>query len=188
MKLFAFFMCLATTGLMIWYNLLLLGTDVPHEAILPSTTITQGKNQTPQAAVEIEDETEKASSARVQTLTRPLFSPTRRPFQKPTMARVQVIKNAVTLPPVSQPPPERPQLLLLGVSSTPEAKLALVQLGTSNEQWVKIGDEIDRWTVASISTDQISLELQGSSQEFDLFEKLESETDSGSQTDAKSSR
>ncbi len=97
------------------------------------------------------------------TLKRPLFTPTRRPFDPvKNMARAE----SEGLPPVNTPdispqaPPTVMNVMLVGYTSSPQrGKRALVR--TANERvgtWIAIGDQVDGWRLRELSADRATFE------------------------------
>ena len=101
-----------------------------------------------------------------ETVSRPLFNPTRR--QKVKAATVEV----ASAPPIAVPPPAvasaaNASLRLLGImhgdiDSGGAGKRVLIQaLNASEASWVKIGSEISGWRLTNIDSDGVVVEASG---------------------------
>jgi hypothetical protein len=100
------------------------------------------------------------------TRDKPLFAPTRRPPAPPPPPPPAVVRQA---PP--PPPPQPPALTFFGVVSEADGARALVR-GPSNESLrLRIGDEVEGWSVIEIDRRRLVLSLGERSETFSLFER-----------------
>lgn len=101
-----------------------------------------------------------ASTAVSESLARPLFHRTRRPFQ----AAPEIIEEAipVDVPEVvaEQPTPvARPPLRLVGLSASNGRHRALLSIGEdgSEPRWYGVGDSVEGWTIDAITSKDVRL-------------------------------
>lgn len=91
------------------------------------------------------------------TVGRPLFEPSRRPFERsrpaPAAAPVPIAKPAA--------PPEEPRFKLLGVIMDGSRSLALLATGDGRSQRLEVGDAVDGWQVDSIKLSEVVLSRSG---------------------------
>jgi len=97
------------------------------------------------------------------TRNKPLFSPTRKPPEKPLAAPAVVNRSG----PAEEVPP--PQLSLFGIVSDPDGVRALIKLPTNQTLRVRVGDEISGWTVSQIEPRRLVLTLDKRTAVFVLF-------------------
>jgi hypothetical protein len=113
-----------------------------------------------------------AQSDYTETLKRPLFTPTRRPFEpvKPNPPEPNPAKTPDIIP-LAQPPTL--QVKLVGYTASPQrGKRALVR--TANERvgtWMSIGDQVDGWRLRELSADRATFEYGTQRQELLLETK-----------------
>lgn len=112
---------------------------------------------------------EPTRSPRVQTLARPLFSPTRRrpaparePEPEPVAARASE--------PVAPPPPavEPPVLRVLGLRGVGADRAALVD-GADGSAWLRAGDSVGSWSVSLVGERGLTLEHAERTHEVGMF-------------------
>lgn len=96
-----------------------------------------------------------------QSLMRPLFHASRRPFQPPPPQPEPVAEAApavVEVEAVPPPPEPAPQFRLAGISLSGSARRALLgPVAGPDMRWYEQGDNIDGWTVASITSETVTL-------------------------------
>ncbi len=101
-------------------------------------------------------------------LERPLFSETRRVFQQPEVRLNEepplsppfLESGPVEIEAIVQPSP--PNLTFKGFVKTANQYLALILVGdTGAEKWLGIGEEINGWTIKSISENQLNFRQNG---------------------------
>jgi hypothetical protein len=121
-----------------------------------------------------------AQSDYTETLKRPLFTPTRRPFD-PVKSKVPELTSAIVpdiSPPALTASPPTLQVKLVGYTASPQrGKRALVR--TSNDKvgtWISIGDQVDGWRLRELSADRATFEL-GSQRQVLLFEATRQPTE-----------
>jgi hypothetical protein len=110
-----------------------------------------------------------------ETFTRPLFSPTRRPFVAPKQPEPEPVAEVqppaeptpepVEPPPAPEPPPELPppydpgQFQLKGVLQNGENLAVLLATPDApNGLWLSTGSEIMGWTIVNIDKNAVTLE------------------------------
>jgi type II secretory pathway component PulC len=99
------------------------------------------------------------------TLSRPLFSPSRKPPAPPPPPPPPVVQAT---PPPAPPPP--PNLVLFGVVMDGEDARAVVRTGADKKMLrARIGDEIDGWKVSQIEGRKVVLSQDGRLATFTLF-------------------
>ncbi|WP_312408649.1 hypothetical protein [Rhizobium sp.] len=106
-----------------------------------------------------------------QSLTRPLFSPTRRDYvaeETPTVPVEEVVEE----PPL-QPDTSPLQLTLLGTRTFNGIRSALVALPDQQGDWVSVGDEIDGWTIVEVGTDRLVVGRAGQNVTVALYPAAE---------------
>lgn len=102
-----------------------------------------------------------------QTLSRPLFSPTRREFvvqEKPVQQqdKASVDKSAVTV--------TRPAIAFQGTRTIEGERWALVRLeGSQTAEWLPVGTKIAGWTITKIGADNLTLAQKDETASYDLF-------------------
>lgn len=118
-----------------------------------------------------------------ETLTRPLFSRSRRKFippQKPKPAAptpVQAVQaTAQHSQPVAPPPSD---LILIGISLRNDQSSALMSKGPGNNVWVSTGDEIAAWKVSEIDANSVRLTHGGRETFLYLYKHQTSGTGNG---------
>lgn len=113
----------------------------------------------------------------VQSKTRPLFSPSRRPWAAPVQPQlpaavdvpIAVIAEPV-VPELAPAPAEPPKIRLLGTRITPSGVSALLlRDGASTADWHKSDDVIDAWTIRTIEPDFIELFLKSATVKVELY-------------------
>jgi hypothetical protein len=108
-----------------------------------------------------------------ETLKRPLFTPTRRPFDpaKNKPPEPTPVNAPAPVPQAPAAPPPSLQVKLVGYTASPQrGKRALVR--TANERvgtWISIGDQVDGWRLRDLNADRATFEL-GSQRQVLLFE------------------
>ncbi len=130
-------------------------------AIAVAAARAQAPMQTPTPAAGLANPVATLSLDRLAaTRERPLFSPSRRP-PPPSPA-------PIASPPPPPPPP--PNLTLFGVVMDDEDARAVVQTGPANKiRRVRIGDDIDGWTVSQIEQRRLVLSLDSRLATFTMF-------------------
>jgi general secretion pathway protein N len=94
------------------------------------------------------------------TRERPLFSPTRRPPPPPVL--VDQGRPA--------PPPDPPNLALLGIVKDLSGGSAIIRSKSSDKVLrVRVGDKVDSWKVGQVEERKLVLSLDGRSTVFTLF-------------------
>lgn len=94
----------------------------------------------------------------IHAATRPLFSPTRRPFlapvaMEPVAAPLEILDADARID-----PPQPPNFALVGIHKSPQKAMVLVQTnGTSDALWLSVGGTIDQWNVTSIGRSSVDL-------------------------------
>jgi hypothetical protein len=102
-----------------------------------------------------------------QLQTRPLFSPTRRPWIAPQLEPVDEPVPQVEIEPVIAEDVSRPAISLIGIQKTPlGAKALLLKSGMQDASWFQPGQNVEGWIVRSIDSD--SVELINGTQAFKL--------------------
>lgn len=149
----------ALTGLA-WLNMKWIETPLDLTPIVPSATpVHQPDSRAPNVAApwQFTDLADGLS----ESLARPLFHATRRPFVPPVSdqtAPMPVEPSAVEVVEQPEPPPALPELWLAGVSASGEIKRALIgRAGAADVQWVKAGDTVAGWRVEAITSTAIVL-------------------------------
>jgi hypothetical protein len=108
--------------------------------------------------------------------TRPLFSPTRRPWVAPTLEPVQepvVAPEPIVIEPVVAVEVQPPQVSLLGIDITPAgAKALTLESGATDAVWLRAGELLGGWTVRNIRTTSIELENGSRTVTLDLYPTL----------------
>ena len=100
------------------------------------------------------------------TRDRPLFTPSRRPFVAPPVARAEA-------PPPPPPPP--PELTFFGTLVDAEGASAIVRGGPSEKPvHVHVGDMVGGWKIAMIDDRQIVLSRDDRSITFTMFDSAQS--------------
>lgn len=116
-----------------------------------------------------------AENNNTETLKRPLFTPTRRPFDPakniaPDATPAAAPEKAIE-PPTAPPAPL--QVKLVGYTASPQrGKRALVR--TPNERagtWISIGDQVDGWRLRELSADRATFEFGSQRQVLQLETK-----------------
>ena len=89
---------------------------------------------------------------------RPLFDETRRPFQRPAPQETTEEKEPRQEEPVEiKPPPEPPVVELLGVLHQGTSAVALVRTETGVERWLRTGETLEGWKIATIGSNFLTL-------------------------------
>ena len=97
-----------------------------------------------------------------ETTERPLFTPSRR---KPPP---EVAAAPVEAPP--PPPPAPPKLSLFGIVQDEHGPRAIARSGTDDKTvGLRVGDQVESWSVSSIGRTQLTLSLKERSVVFSLF-------------------
>jgi hypothetical protein len=115
--------------------------------------------------------------APVESLLRPLFHPTRRPFVAPPPvaveeAEVEVVEDPTLHEPdpemeVSEPPPE---FRLAGISGSADGIRVLLGMGSGGDfQWYRQGDELSGWKVTAITKLAVTLQRGEQNLTFPLY-------------------
>lgn len=104
----------------------------------------------------------------VESLERPLFSPTRTMYRPP-----ETPASSETLPPpaalVEMLPPT---LRLHGIREIAGVRAGLVSLGPSgNEEWIVQGSSIQGWTISEITRDTLTLSHESQIKSYSLFDQ-----------------
>ncbi len=120
-----------------------------------------------------DDESDEASFQSVQTLSRPLFNPTRRPFRKQVKKTVKVVRAKQKVIEAKAAP--QPDLELLGVSAGPDSTRALVKMEGQDAQWVQKSDSVENWTIGNILPHSITLVHGKQTAHYELFPSSETE-------------
>ncbi len=96
-----------------------------------------------------------------ETVTRPLFSRSRRKFVPPAKPKPVALRPAPKLRAAPKPPPKPatppPKISLIGVSLRKGEASALLAQGGGENVWVSEGDVIAAWTVKQIGSNSIVL-------------------------------
>ncbi len=102
-----------------------------------------------------------------ETLARPLFSDSRRPFQVQANAGVQVPAEA----PAPTAPSPKLNLKLLGTMNVDaEARKALMQTDDAPRAvWVGVGEAIGGWRLVKIANGTVEIETTGARQQLTLY-------------------
>jgi hypothetical protein len=98
----------------------------------------------------------------VHSQTRPLFSPTRRPWvgpaSEPAPEPAPPAIEAIAIEPVINVDLQPPDVALIGIQKTPDgAKALLLKAGSADAVWFKSGGRIDEWTIATIENGMVEL-------------------------------
>lgn len=101
-----------------------------------------------------------------ETLTRPLFHPSRRPLVAPAPSA-----EAPAEPPAEIAAAEPSRMKLLGLIRTgARAQRALIRLeGQPYGTWVDVGGEIEGWRLSSIEPNKVLIEKNGGREELLLY-------------------
>ncbi len=146
---------------------LLATSPVDTSAIWPEPGRINAADETD--AVALQDDFDLGKVAFKATLSRPLFSRSRRKFvapPKPKPAAPKPTTVAETAAPKRKsvvPPPK--DLSLIGISLRNGESSALVAQGRGNNLWVSAGDQIAAWKVAEIDANTVRL-TQGGQEVF----------------------
>jgi hypothetical protein len=98
-----------------------------------------------------------------ETLTRPLFSATRRPFQRTDPVEAPVAPVVAAAPVQAAPAETRLNLRVLGMMRGGGTQRALLQRdGEDGASWVAVGAEFAGWRLTSLDGDGASVESGGS--------------------------
>lgn len=97
---------------------------------------------------------------------RPLFSETRRRPVPPPPPNEAIAEPEIDVPepeprpePEPNAPPPRPRIAIVGYVDTADGQQALILLGQNKtEKWVRVGDQVDEWTVTRITNADVKLE------------------------------
>ncbi len=92
--------------------------------------------------------------------TRPLFSPTRRPWAAPPIEPVvqPTPIEPLVVEPVVAVEAQPPQVTLIGIEKTPSgAKALLLKANSADAVWLKSGALIDEWTIEDIQSASVQL-------------------------------
>ena len=101
----------------------------------------------------------KPLAAFAQTLARPIFARSRRPYVAPVAAVAAAPAAEPSLPVV---PVAEPAVTLAAVSILGENRRALlVSKGHPAGRWMNLGDTFDDWKIATISPDRLTLSTSG---------------------------
>ena len=144
-------------------NLLLSETavDIGPIAAVP---LSQTKAQT-QAAVKGDDAIQLGQGP--ETLSRPLFSPTRREFQR---SPVSVVQPSEIIPPVPPAAVPIPSFRLVGIRRTgPEAAALLSVSPDQKAEWSPVGAIVEGWTIERVDNHSVALRLADQLAVVDLF-------------------
>jgi hypothetical protein len=98
---------------------------------------------------------------------RPLFSPSRRPYE-PTVA-APVFTSVV----VEDEPEEAATLDLIGTMLTGRSRIAMITHSDKGLLKMKRGDDVDGWRLVAISDEQVWLERDGETRHLGLRDDLE---------------
>ncbi len=113
------------------------------------------------------------ANAYAETFSRPIFSPTRRPFQV-AVAAAPVEEEQQPEPDAPEPEPaaapDSTQLLLKGIFISANASSALIVSPDKPEgAWIVAGDEVAGWKLLEINKDSVSLSAAGQSIELKQY-------------------
>jgi hypothetical protein len=137
-------------------NIYLLVRPLESTPILPSNVPNSSNSNAD--IVSIENDSQELLF--IHTQTRPLFSPTRRPWVAPTVPLEPVpavAEQTVVEPPVVEEV-QPPQISLLGIDITPSgAKALTLKTGSAEAVWVRKGEALDGWVVGIIESTSIEL-------------------------------
>ncbi len=104
----------------------------------------------------------KPADADVQTLTRPIFSKTRRPYLSKDK------KQASPAAPIPAAPPTN--LKLLGLAKYKDVQSAFIVSGsTPGGKWCAVGDEIDGWKVTRMQNSEVILQSDDRTVQISLY-------------------
>ena len=92
----------------------------------------------------------------LETLARPLFSPTRRDFVAPPATPAEPVVVVSPAPPV-EPATSLPPIRLEGTRAVNGKYSALIAVGEASSNWLNEGDKIDGWTILSVNHDGLAL-------------------------------
>jgi hypothetical protein len=151
-------------------NLYLLSSPLDTSIIVPSDpsiTLNAGKDVHPES-------TDEKKLLLIHAQTRPLFSPTRRPWVAPPAAAALVPEpvqpEPVAVEPVVAVEVQPPQVTLLGIEITPTGSKALtLRAGEADASWLRAGELLDGWTVQKIERTSIELENGSRSITLELY-------------------
>jgi hypothetical protein len=151
-------MNLGTLSLMLAGNLYLFFT--PFE-ISPIIKYTQAERLPPNVIETLTARDNKALLL-VQSQTRPLFSPNRRPWVAAAMELVPepipTIAQPLAIEPIAPVDVQPPDVVLIGIQKNlNSAKALLLKTGTADAVWFKLGQQIDEWTIGSIENETVEL-------------------------------
>lgn len=111
----------------------------------------------PPSLTQIDAETNRPAAVYPETLSRPIFSKTRR----------QAVVQAATAPVVAAP---APNLKLLAIFSSESARrVFIVSASSPKGRWTELGDSVDGWTITEMQPAFIVLRNAGSSINFKLY-------------------
>lgn len=121
-------------------------------ALNPDNTLVESGGNTPELRI-------------TETLLRPLFHASRRPFVPPPPVEVAapVVNDEVALLPAAEQPPAvqpetRPDVKLSGISISGGTKRALLRLAENPDvRWYSEGDTLEGWIVASITNQAVTM-------------------------------
>lgn len=102
-------------------------------------------------------------------LDRPLFAPTRMPqLPEPERAQAAPAQPLETIPATTNASPTG--ILLSGIIGAENSRSALLGLEGTNQNWVRIDDKIEGWTITAIGADWLELSLDHQTYRLELFE------------------
>ncbi len=158
---------IAVTALVLT-NLYLFASPPDTSVILPSDQSVA----TTASKAEIPETSDASKMLLIHAQTRPLFSPTRRPWVAPPVepVPVPVEPEPVEAQPVVAVATQPPQITLLGIDITPSGTKALtLKAGETDAVWMRAGELVDGWTVRQIKSTSIELENGSQSVTLELY-------------------
>jgi hypothetical protein len=113
-----------------------------------------------------------------QTLARPIFDKSRRPFAPPKPVEPVRPVEAAQLEPVVVAPPAPDPVLTLGAiaRSAKGAKVYISSKSRPSGKWFELGDVVDDWRIAKINRDGIDVENTGRMLSINLLASQDSVT------------
>jgi hypothetical protein len=155
----------AALGGLGWLNWTLAMSPVdisPHD--------TSAANASEQAATPASGSTPRAMTSLAsltETVARPLFSQSRRPFFAPEPEKLEPAAEAIPEGPAAAPS-EPSRLTLVGLmAAAGERQQALIRAeGKAYGAWIGIGSEIEGWRLARIEADRVVIEKDGEEEEL----------------------